>query len=90
MVRVIHPKKRGHIASDHPPICKRLKISPEEWTDLALNVEKHFNHKAGSDTELLQVCVNKVAPHVHGSAHCRQEYSAEKRPSNASSNYGVI
>lgn len=74
--RSIHPGKRGLISSDLPPIFKRLKISPEEWTDLALNFERHFTHWVGGESKLQQVCESKGMRHVHGSAHCRQVFGA--------------
>ncbi len=74
--RAVHPKKKGHIAGDLPPIFKRLKISPEEWADLVLNFGKHFTHWIGDEASLQQVCERKKIRHVHGSAFCRQVFSA--------------
>lgn len=73
--RAIHPSKHGCISAELPPIFKRLKISPEEWTDLALNFEKHFTNWVGSESKLQQVCESKGMRHVHGSAHCRRVFS---------------
>ena len=72
--RAIHPNKRGHIDNNLPPIFKRLKISPEEWTDLALNFEKHFTQWVGNEEHLQRVCESKGIRHVHGSQHCRQVF----------------
>jgi len=74
--RVIHPNKRGHIAKELPPIFKRLKISPEEWTDLALNFENHFTHWIGGSEQLKSLCESKGMRHVHGSQHCQQVFKA--------------
>jgi len=73
--RAIHPGKRGCISEKLPPIFKRLKISPEEWTDLALNFEKHFTQWIGGGKQLQQLCESKRMRHVHGSQHCRQVFN---------------
>ena len=72
--RAIHPNKRGYIKADLPPIFKRLKISPEEWLDLALRFEQHFTNWVGGDVALQQLCESKEMRHVHGSQHCRQVF----------------
>lgn len=74
--RSIHPSKRGYISNELPPILKRIKISPEEWTDLAMNFEKHFTHWIGGREKLAQLCESRDIRHVHGSQHCRQVFSS--------------
>ncbi|MGB0866879.1 MAG: transposase [Granulosicoccaceae bacterium] len=72
--RSISLNKHGRIAQEIPPAFQRIKISPEEWTDLALNFEKHFTLWVGSDEHLQQVCGRIGMRHVHGSVHCRKVF----------------
>jgi len=73
--RAIRPSTRGNFLENQPLIVKRLKISPEEWTDLALNFEKYFTNWIGGSEQLQQLCESKGIRHVHGSKHCRQVFN---------------
>lgn len=73
--RVIHPNKRGFIQNDKPELLKRLKVSPEEWIELAEKFEDHFSTWVGNAQSLEQLSARRNLHHTAGSQRCRQAFN---------------
>ena len=70
--RVIRDDKRGAIATDLPPILKRLEIDSEAWTSLTTEFETQFSHWVGSEHIVRQVCADKAYQRIPSTAPHRQ------------------
>lgn len=70
--RVIRDDKRGAIATDLPPILKRLEIDSEAWTSLTTEFETQFSHWVGSEHIVRQVCMDKAYQRIPSTAPHRQ------------------
>jgi len=74
--RAIHPNKSGFIPEDKPDILKRLKISPEEWIELAEKFEDQFSTWVGNAQSLELLTTRRNIRHTAGSQRCRQVFNA--------------
>ncbi|WP_444894453.1 transposase [Microbulbifer sp. TRSA001] len=70
--RQLHPKKRGAIPENIPPILNRLGISPKHWLYLNRNFESRFKRLVGSAEAVRQVCAQQNKRWVHGLRDCQR------------------
>ncbi|WP_444896308.1 hypothetical protein [Microbulbifer sp. SSSA005] len=70
--RQLHPKKRGAISENIPPILNRLGISPKHWLYLNCNFESRFKRLVGSAEAVHQACAQQNKRWVHGRRDCQR------------------
>ncbi len=72
--RNIHPKKRGFIAHDIPPIIARLKLSPNIWLRNCRELETVYHRAIGSATDMQQFCEKLQQKWLRGLTPCREAF----------------
>ena len=70
--RIIREGKRGAIQANLPPILKRLEIDSKAWAILTTEFETQFNHWAGSEHIVRQVCSDKAYQRIPSTAPHRR------------------
>lgn len=73
--RAIRSDKKGFIASDTPPILRRLNIATDQWLNICKRLEKDHHQAIGPAKKLEQIATNLQQKWLKGITACRQLYS---------------
>ena len=77
MGRAVHPKKRGSIPPDTPPLLARLGMSAETFIAAAEHFFKDFAHAVGTPAKLIELAAHRQSRALRGMAAARRVFEAK-------------
>lgn len=72
--RQIHPKKRGYISDNIPPMLSRLQMSQTVWLRNCIMLESIYHRAIGPEGKIRQFCDKLKQKWLRGLTHCREAF----------------